>query len=142
MQYSSSLTVYAGLTFTNISPAFDCRQMVANYRTELYDPANQQHQRLRAGGYEQIREKASWNSRIREVWDRVRFVESGPAPALSLTSGSPVQVRTAIDLAELWASQGLPAKAAALLRPIFELFEEGFDTSDLKAAANLMESLG
>jgi starch phosphorylase len=88
-------------SLTYISPAFDCRRMVANYKTELYDPANQQHQRLRAGGYNQIREKARWNARIREVWDRVRFVDSGPAPALSVTSGSAVPVRAAIDLAGL-----------------------------------------
>ena len=38
-------------SLTYISPAFDCRQMVATYKAELYDPANQQHQRLRTGGY-------------------------------------------------------------------------------------------
>src|SRR6201997_3011600 len=39
-------------SLASISPAFDCRRMVANYMSELYDPANQAHQRLRAGGYE------------------------------------------------------------------------------------------
>ena len=91
-------------SLTYISPAFDCRRMVATYKSELYDPANQQHHRLRAGGYDQIRETARWNARIREVWDRVRFVESGPAPALSVTSGSAVQVRAAVDLAGLTAA--------------------------------------
>jgi starch phosphorylase len=68
---------------------------------ELYDPANRQRQRLRARGYQQIREKSRWNTRIREAWDRVRFAESGPAPALAVTSGSAVPVRAAIDLAGL-----------------------------------------
>jgi starch phosphorylase len=88
-------------SLTYISPAFDCRQMVATYKTELYDPANQQHQRLRADNYRRIREKARWNSRIREVWDRVCFVDAGPAPALAVTSGAAVPVRAAIDLAGL-----------------------------------------
>jgi starch phosphorylase len=91
-------------SLTSISPAFDCRRMVANYKTQLYDPANQQHQRLRAGGYGQIRDKVRWNARIREAWDRVRFVDSGPAPALSVSSGAAVEVRAAIELAGLNAT--------------------------------------
>ena len=38
---------------------------------------------------------------MREVWDRVRFVETGPAPAGPVTSGVRVPVRAAIDLAGL-----------------------------------------
>jgi starch phosphorylase len=91
-------------SLTYISPAFDCRQMVATYKTELYDPANQQHQRLRTGSYRLIREKTLWNTRIREAWDRVRFVDAGPAPALAVTSGTAVPVRAAIDLAGLSAN--------------------------------------
>jgi len=90
-------------SLTYISPAFDCRQMVATYKTELYDPAHQQHQRLSADNYRLIREKTRWNARIREVWDRVRFVDAGPAPALAVTSGTAVPVRAAIDLAGLAA---------------------------------------
>jgi starch phosphorylase len=91
-------------SLASISPAFDCRRMVANYMSELYDPANQEHQRLRAGGYAEVRDKVRWNARIREVWDRIRFVDSGPAPALSVTSGTPVEVRTGIELAGLTAA--------------------------------------
>jgi starch phosphorylase len=90
-------------SLTYISPAFDCRQMVANYKAELYDPANQHHQLLRAGGYQQIRDKNRWTARIREAWDRVRFVESGSVPALAVTSGTAVPVRAAVDLAGLTA---------------------------------------
>jgi starch phosphorylase len=91
-------------SLASISPAFDCRRMVANYMSELYDPANLQHQRLRAGGYGAIREKVRWNARIREVWDRVRFVDSSSAPALAVTSGAAVAVRASIELAGLTAS--------------------------------------
>ena len=38
---------------------------------------------------------------MREVWDRVRFVDGGPGPTGSLVSGSAVTVRAAIDLAGL-----------------------------------------
>ena len=84
-----------------ISPQFDCRRMVHEYMTELYDPAHQQHIRIEKSGFQQVRERAHWNSRVREVWDRVRFVDSGAGPAGAVTSGKPLSVRTSIDLAGL-----------------------------------------
>jgi starch phosphorylase len=52
--------------------------------------------------YESVREKARWTAQIRQVWDRVRFVDAGgPPPLGSVTSGKPLAVRAAIDLAGL-----------------------------------------
>jgi predicted ATPase len=51
------------------------------------------------------------------------------------------ELRTAIDLAALWAAQGQFEGALALLSPIFEQFVEGFDTADLKAAEHLLATL-
>ncbi len=90
-------------SLTYISPHFDCRRMVREYMTELYEPAHQQHLRMQDGGYALAKEKAHWNQRIREVWDRVHFVETGPGPAGSVISGRPVPVRAAIELAGLKA---------------------------------------
>jgi starch phosphorylase len=84
-----------------ISPNFDCRRMVREYMSELYEPAHLQHLRSRENDFSSVRESAGWNSRIREAWDQVRFVESGPGPAGSVISGRPVPVRAAIDLAGL-----------------------------------------
>jgi len=93
----------------HITPQFDCRRMVRDYMTELYRPAHQAHLRMFEGNYSLAREKASWNARVREVWDRVRFVDAGvPAPfgaggviTGSVTSGKPLPVRAAIELAGL-----------------------------------------
>jgi len=61
---------------------------------------------------------------------------------LSRGHGSRVwELRTATDLAALWASQARPDDARALLRPVFEQFTEGFDTTDLKAAEHLLKTL-
>ena len=84
-----------------ITPQFDCRRMVHDYMTELYEPAHLQHVRLLRGNYSLVREKAHWNAKVREVWDRVRFVDPGAGPIGSVTSGKPVEVRAAIDLAGL-----------------------------------------
>jgi tetratricopeptide (TPR) repeat protein len=51
------------------------------------------------------------------------------------------ELRTAIDLAALWAAQGQRDRARAILQPIFEQFVEGLDTTDLKTAAHLLEML-
>ena len=52
------------------------------------------------------------------------------------------ELRTAIDLAALWAGQGRSDDARALLQPVFEQFVEGLDTADLKAAERLLATLG
>jgi predicted ATPase len=51
------------------------------------------------------------------------------------------ELRAGIDLAALWAAQGRPERAKALLQPIFEQFVEGLDTADLKAAEELLGTL-
>jgi predicted ATPase len=52
------------------------------------------------------------------------------------------ELRTATDLAKLWASQGRADDARALLQPVFEQFVEGLDTLDLKNAERLLMTLG
>jgi hypothetical protein len=51
------------------------------------------------------------------------------------------ELRTAVDLAALWAARGQGERAYAVLRPIFEEFVEGLDTADLKAADRLLATL-
>jgi starch phosphorylase len=90
-----------------ISPRFDCRRMVREYMTELYEPAHKQHLRVRSGNFELIREHAKWNSRVRQVWDRVHFVDAGgplSQPAGSVLSGKPVPVRASVELGGLSAT--------------------------------------
>jgi starch phosphorylase len=88
-------------SLTYITPTFDCRRMVREYMSELYEPAHTQHVRMLRGDYGLLKEKARWNAKIREVWDRVRFVDPGAGPSATVTSGKPVPVRAAIELAGL-----------------------------------------
>ena len=90
-------------SLTYISPHFDCRRMVREYMTELYEPAHKQHLRARSADFAMVREKAKWNSRVRLLWDKVHFVDSGNGhvPSGSVLSGKPVAVRAAIELAGL-----------------------------------------
>ena len=51
------------------------------------------------------------------------------------------ELRSAIDLATLWAHQERHDRWRMLLQPVFEQFTEGFDTADLQAAERLLEAL-
>jgi predicted ATPase/DNA-binding winged helix-turn-helix (wHTH) protein len=62
--------------------------------------------------------------------------------ALSRRQGARAwELRAAIDLAALYASQGRPERGRSLLEPVFGQFTEGFDTADLRAAERLLASL-
>jgi tetratricopeptide (TPR) repeat protein len=52
------------------------------------------------------------------------------------------ELRTAIDLARLWAGQGKADNARSLLQPVFDQFTEGLDTADLQSAHRLLATLG
>jgi predicted ATPase len=52
------------------------------------------------------------------------------------------ELRTAIDLAALYVSQGQSERGRAFLAPVFAQFTEGFDTADLRAAKRLLASMG
>jgi glycogen phosphorylase len=88
-------------SLTSISPAFDCRRMLREYMTHLYEPAHTQHVRTIRDGFESVRERTRWNSQVREVWDRVKFVEPAPDVWGAISSGRPISVRAAIELAGL-----------------------------------------
>jgi hypothetical protein len=51
------------------------------------------------------------------------------------------ELRTAIDLAELWTSQGQHERASDLLEPVLATFHEGLETADPKAARRLLTTL-
>jgi predicted ATPase/DNA-binding winged helix-turn-helix (wHTH) protein len=51
------------------------------------------------------------------------------------------ELRAALDLAALWAGDGQRGRAQAVLQPVFEQFTEGFDTTDVKAAKQLLATL-
>ena len=65
-----------------ISPNFDCRRMVREYMTELYEPAHCQHLRLQQGNYAAGSRKAALE---RGAFARsgTGFVSWNPAPGLA-----------------------------------------------------------
>jgi hypothetical protein len=52
-----------------------------------------------------------------------------------------LQLRTATSYARLLKDQGRGGDALAVLKPVYEWFTEGFDTTDFKKATVLLEEL-
>jgi glycogen phosphorylase len=85
----------------NLTPGFDARRMVNEYTTQLYDPAHEHWQELRANNFEDARRRSKWNARVRQIWPEVNFVDMGPAPSGPVMSGKPVGVCASLRLAGL-----------------------------------------
>jgi len=88
-------------TIMDMSPDFDCRRMVTEYDTSLYEPAHKGFVTIRANKFKRARDLASWAARVHEVWHRVNFVDTNAAPAGPVTSGSTVPVRARVEMAGL-----------------------------------------
>lgn len=84
-----------------LSPQFDCRRMLREYDHELYAPAHLAFTAQVQSHFESARRRVKWSSKVHEAWDRVHFVETGPAPTGPVTSGAIVPVRATVDLAGL-----------------------------------------
>src|SRR5580692_3205690 len=85
----------------NLTPAFDARRMVHDYTTQLYDPAHTHWEQIQENHFEDARQRSRWNARVREIWPLVTFIDLGPAPTGPVTSGRPIEVRAALQLAGL-----------------------------------------
>ena len=68
-------------------------------------------------------------------FERALFVARGQGARLW-------ELRASVSLARLWADEGAPSRALALLAPVYNSFTEGFDTSDLAAARSTLGDLG
>ncbi len=91
-------------SIAEITPRFSCGRMVAEYMSELYQPAHDSWRKVSQAGFQSVREKSIWEERIRTAWGDVRFVKLGDGPADKVTSGSSVPLRATVDLAGLDAS--------------------------------------
>lgn len=66
------------------------------------------------------------------------------AQALQVAQGQgsrSLELRAAMSLARLWKDRGEPARARALLAPVYDWFTEGFETPDLVDARHLLAEL-
>jgi glycogen phosphorylase len=88
----------------NITPRFSSGRMVAEYMSELYQPAHDLWGAISRDNFETGRRMSTWDARVKESWQRVRFVDFGDGLGDQVMSGSAVPLRATVDLAGLRAS--------------------------------------
>ncbi len=85
----------------NLTPRFGCGRMLAEYMSELYQPAHNLWLDVSANNFHAARQRTVWDSRVSQAWNSVRFVEFGDGPGDQVVSGSAVPVRALVELAGL-----------------------------------------
>jgi starch phosphorylase len=85
----------------HLSPRFNSNRMVNEYATQLYGPAQQQFRQISRDKFAPAREQMRFVSRVRGVWEQVRFVEVGPVLANPALSGRAIPLHAVVDLAGL-----------------------------------------
>ena len=89
-------------SLSHITPKFSSGRMVEEVtRAELYEPAHRLWGKISQNDFAEARQKSSWDLKLSEVWDKVRFVDIDKGPSDQVLSGTPVSIRTVIDLAGL-----------------------------------------
>jgi starch phosphorylase len=85
----------------SISHQFNSGRMVGEYMSQLYEPAHQAYLEISQDCFQPARQRANWDLRVQQVWDRVGFVEIGSGPEVSVLAGVPIPVRAVVNLAGL-----------------------------------------
>ncbi|HEX3681991.1 MAG TPA: alpha-glucan family phosphorylase [Bryobacteraceae bacterium] len=89
----------------NITPRFSCGRMVAEYMSELYQPAHNLWRSVSNDNFDAARQKSVWDARMNENWHLIRFLDLGEGPGDHVMSGSAVPLRATVDLAGLKKSE-------------------------------------
>jgi starch phosphorylase len=85
----------------HLSYRFNSGRMVAEYMSHLYEPAHQAYLETSHDCFQPARQRANWNLRVQQVWDKIGFLEIGPGPGVSVLAGVPIPVRAVVNLAGL-----------------------------------------
>ncbi|MGA8025616.1 MAG: alpha-glucan family phosphorylase [Bryobacteraceae bacterium] len=92
-------------SMANITPRFSAGRMVAEYMSELYQPAHDLWASLSKADFEEARKKTMWDARMNQTWHLIKFVDLSEGPGDQVMSGSAVPLRATVDLAGLQASE-------------------------------------
>lgn len=86
-----------------ISANFNSHRMVAEYRSQLYEPAHRAYVEASGNHFAQPRERARWARDVAEKWPHVNIVDCGFGTEASMVTGSAVPLRATVELAGLRA---------------------------------------
>jgi starch phosphorylase len=85
----------------NVSAHYNCQRMIAQYRSELYEPAHRAHECMSRNNFAAAHEYNTWNKQIQQTWPEVRFLDAGIGADGVVLTGSSLPLRARLDLAGL-----------------------------------------
>jgi starch phosphorylase len=83
-----------------VSGQFNCHRMIADYRSELYEPAHRAYEAIARQEFAGARAYVKWNREVVQHWPAVNFLGAAVVPDTALT-GSSIPLRAQVDLAGL-----------------------------------------
>ena len=89
----------------SVTPFFSCGRMVAEYMSELYQPAHNLWTSFSQDDFQAARKKTLWDNRIGRAWDSIKFSDLGESPGDQVMSGSAVPLRAMLELGGLQAAE-------------------------------------
>jgi starch phosphorylase len=89
----------------SLTPRFGCGRMLAEYMSELYQPAHLLWQKVSKNTFELARNRTGWDARINNSWNAIQFLELGEGPADQVMSGAAVPIKALVELGGLDPSE-------------------------------------
>ncbi len=84
-----------------VSAHYNCQRMIAEYKSELYDPAHRGFENMERDKFAAPRSYASWSQNVALRWQNVNFLEAGIGPDGTVLTGTSLPLRARVDLAGL-----------------------------------------
>ncbi|MEQ1884552.1 MAG: alpha-glucan family phosphorylase [Bryobacteraceae bacterium] len=86
---------------SHVSEHFNCQRMVAEYRSELYEPGHRAFETMSQDGFRSAKNHVAWNRNFVERWPDVEFLDAGIGGGASVLAGSSLPLRARVNLAGL-----------------------------------------
>ena len=84
-----------------VSAHYNCRRMVEDYRSQLYEPAHRAWEAMARDGFAAAHQHTVWNSQVTRLWPQIRFLEASAGCDATVHAGASLPLRARIDLAGL-----------------------------------------
>jgi starch phosphorylase len=88
-------------SIANLSPHYNFQRMLAEYDQKLYTPAHDSFTAVSANQFEPARQHVAWLEGVRQKWEQVRILETGPRMDNPAISGQALRLHAVVELSGL-----------------------------------------
>jgi starch phosphorylase len=88
-------------SLSDVSAHYNCRRMVEDYRSQLYEPAHRAWEAMARDGFAAAHQHTVWNGQVNRLWPQIRFLEASAGADAAVNAGASLPLRARIDLAGL-----------------------------------------